>query len=284
MSPSDETISLLSPAKVNLFLRILGRRPDGYHELASLFQTIALCDTLHFNMSDVDLLTSTNLTLPTGPSNLIWKAIKIFREKTGIFFPVKVLLEKRIPLEAGLGGGSSNAATALWAMNRLAGMPATSTDLMKWSAEIGSDVPFFFSSGTAYCTGRGEKIASLNPLPNQKISIFKPLQGLSTPAVYQRLKVENLERRDPEAFLKRFVDNDPYYFNDLEVPAFELLTSLQQFKRSLERLGFDHVLLSGSGSAFFCIGEPVKNSPLSLVDAQFEYSAEFINRVDNDWY
>ncbi len=283
MLHSIDKISLLSPAKVNLFLRILHRRPDGYHELASLFQTINLCDTLHLAKSDTDILATTDTNLPTGPSNLIWKAIDLFRKKTGHVFPVNVVLEKRIPVEAGLGGGSSNAAAALWAINHLAGKPASSEDLMTWAAEIGSDVPFFFSSGTAYCTGRGEKIKSLPPLPPQKISIFKPLEGLSTPAVYRRLKVECLQKRDPDSCLKNFMKERPCYFNDLEGAAFELLPSLSQYKKSLEALGFKHVLLSGSGSAFFCLGDKV-SSPSDLSKSEFEYSTQFISRSDQAWY
>lgn len=276
------SITLFSPAKVNLFLRILRRRDDGYHELASLFQTIALCDTLHVAINDIDTLTSNHPHLPTGPSNLIWKAIHLFRQKTGIFFPVKIELEKCIPVEAGLGGGSSNAATALWAINFLAGSPVSLQEMIAWAAEIGSDVPFFFSTGTAYCTGRGELITSLTPLPIQKIWIFKPVQSLSTPAVYKRLKVENLMPRDPEECLQGFFDGHSHYFNDLEEPAFDLLPSLSQFKESLKGMGFEHVLLSGSGSAFFSLGGNV-DLPV-CPSAAFQCSSCFINRIEDGWY
>src|SRR5262249_13981075 len=107
-------LTLLSPAKINLFLRILGKRPDGYHELASLFQAIDLADTIHFSLSDADHLTCTDPAIPVDRSNLIWKSVNLFRRKTGLNFHLKIHLEKKIPHQAGLGGGSSNAATTLW--------------------------------------------------------------------------------------------------------------------------------------------------------------------------
>ncbi len=283
MPHSFNSISLLSPAKVNLFLRILHKRPDGYHELASLFQAIALCDTLHVTKSDTDQLVSTNPHLPTGPTNLIWKAIELYRNKTGYHFSVKVELEKRIPVEAGLGGGSSNAATALWAVNRLAESPVSIQELTSWAAEIGADVPFFFSSGTAYCTGRGEQIESLPRLPKQDLQIFKPVQGLSTPLVYRNLKLDKLIKRDPMICLKQFMEGQSIFFNDLEESAFELLPSLYHFKKSLEALDFEYPLLSGSGSAFFCLGSKTCDFK-DIPGLAFRYTTQFINRSEHCWY
>ncbi len=143
-------LTLNSPAKVNLFLRILRRRSDGYHDLASLFQAISLYDTIHFALSDHDELTCDKPGIPTDSTNLILKAADLFRRKTGLKFGLKAHLEKRIPHEAGLGGGSSNAATTLWALNQLHGQPASPDELIAWSGEIGSDITFFLSHGTAY--------------------------------------------------------------------------------------------------------------------------------------
>src|ERR1700733_15970617 len=112
-------LTLLSPAKLNLFLRIVRRRPDGYHDLASLFQTVSLADTLHFSLSERDQLTCTDPALLTDHTNLVLKAVDLFRKKTGLSFGLKIHLEKHIPYQSGLGGGSSNAATTLWALNQL---------------------------------------------------------------------------------------------------------------------------------------------------------------------
>lgn len=244
-------LTLHSPAKVNLFLRIIRRRADGYHDLASLFQAVSLCDTLHIEKAKSDQLICDHPSIPVDGSNLILKAATLFRKKTGLEFGVNVRLEKRIPSEAGLGGGSSNAATTLWALNLLCGKPATREQLSAWSAEIGSDIPFFFSHGTAYCTGRGEVVRDLSPLQPSSLTLVKPPMGLSTALVYGKMNVATLEARDPERYLAAFLGGSPKYFNDLEQPAFAVLPALAQIKQDLLTAGYETVLLSGSGSSFF---------------------------------
>lgn len=273
-------MKLESPAKINLFLRILRRRPDGYHELASLFQAIDLCDTLHYSFSDEDQLTCTDASIPTDNSNLVLKAVNLFRRKTHLDFGVTIYLEKRIPVQAGLGGGSSNAATTLWALNELCARPATIEQLMQWSGEIGSDIAFFLSQGTAYCTGRGEILRFLPALQKKSVSIFKPKQGLSTPEVYRKLDVISLLQRNPEAILADFLAGHFNCFNDLEVPAFSIMPELAKLQLSLKTAGFSEVLMSGSGSAFFCLGE---GQLPRLANTQY-FSASFINRHPHVWY
>lgn len=276
----DNMISLSSPAKINLFLRILKKRSDGYHELASLFQAIDLSDRLHFTLSQTDKLTCTDNTLPTDQSNLITKAVQLFRRKTNIKDCLNIHLEKNIPQQAGLGGGSSNAATTLWAFNQLCGKPASEGDLAKWGAEIGSDVPFFLSHGTAYCTGRGEQIFPIKPLENINLWIVKPYQGLSTPLVYKTLNVELLPQRNPIEALKNFFDNHSTYFNDLEAPAFTLIPDLFELKSNLLSTGFSTVMMSGSGTSFFCIGE----GKIPNLQGIKSYRTRFINRRENVWF
>lgn len=273
-------LTLHSPAKINLFLRILHRRPDGYHELASLFQAIDLMDTLTFQLDEKDHLSCTNPSIPTDNSNLILKAANLFRKKTGQSFGLNVHLQKKIPHEAGLGGGSSNAATTLWAINQLLGTPIALKDLITWAAEIGSDVPFFLSQGTAYCTGRGEAVFSLPLLKKQPTWIIKPKQGISTPAVYKSLNLNKLPSRDPEKTLRDFYSGVPDYFNDLEQPALEIMPELQTIKDTLLSSGFKTVLLSGSGSSFFCIGN---EQPPPITNCH-SYQANWINRPLQSWY
>lgn len=274
------SITLKSPAKINLFLRTLYRREDGYHELASLFQAIDLFDELTIEKAAHDLLICSVPSLPTDGSNLIWKAVRLFREKTGIKHSFKIHLQKQIPTEAGLGGGSSNAATTLWGLNRLCGSSIAIETLAEWGAELGSDVPFFFSSGTAYCTGRGEKVDSLSPLPARRVWIVKPEGGLPTPAVYKKLDLDQLVKRDPKSALKQIFEGKNCFFNDLEVPAFQLMPELAELKSTLQAHGFSEVLMSGSGSSFFCLGEGslLKQQGISL------YTAHFTQRQDNCWY
>lgn len=237
------SLTLSSPAKVNLFLRILGKRSDGYHALASLFHTIDLADTLTLTLSKEDSLTCTIPALVQN--NLIWNALDLFRRMTGLSCKVSIHLEKRIPLQAGLGGGSSNAAAALKGLNQLFGYPVSSEELHQRSAEIGSDVPFFFSkTGTAYCTGRGEIVRDV-PRIKENYKIYKPKEGLSTPAVYKALDLSECSKEDPEILLEGFLNGRPAYINDLERPAFKLMPSLATLKQKLNGT------MSGSGTAFF---------------------------------
>lgn len=275
-------LTLFSPAKINLFLRIVGKRADGYHCLSSLFQTISLGDTLTIELSDTDKLTCTHSQIPVDSSNLISKAVEIFRRHTSIKQCFNIQLIKQIPIEAGLGGGSSNAATVLWACNQLTKCGASLQMLKEWGQEIGSDVPFFFSQGTAYCTGRGELVYQLPALHQRPLWIIKPKFGLSTKEVYQRLnfKESELEKRRQDD-LDHFLFGNLPCFNDLEKPAFEMRPELSDLKASLLQKGFEVAVMSGSGSAFFCMGKG--EMPEKLADAAI-YPAAFLNRSHSDWY
>lgn len=274
-------LRLFSPAKINLFLRIVSKRSDGFHNLSSVFQTINLGDTITIQLHDQDELTCTDSSLPTDSSNLILKAIQLFRRKTNLKQGFKIHLDKRIPIQSGLGGGSSNAATTLWACNQLTQANVSLNALKEWSAEIGSDISFFFSQGTAYCTSRGELVHHLPALTSRSLWIVKPQGGLSTPEVYRRLNFstpvsEKVVQRDLDAFLSGSLP----YFNDLEKPAFEMRPELFQLKTSLLNNGFDTVLMTGSGSSFFCLGKGKipKGSDLTL------FQVSYVNRSLLNWY
>ena len=157
-------MKLFSPAKLNLFFRVLNKREDGLHEIASLMQVITFGDTLHFKASDRDCLTCSDPTIPVDRQNVICQALAIFRSKTGFKKPLAIHVDKHVPAAGGFGGGSGNGATTLWALNRISGLNIAEETLRLWAGAISSDAPFFFSSGTAYTTGRGEKVVSLPPL------------------------------------------------------------------------------------------------------------------------
>lgn len=272
-------IKLLSPAKINLFLRVLGKRPDGYHELASLFQAVDLCDTLECSLGNEDRLTCSHPTLPVDSSNLILKAADLYRRKTGLNCGLHVHLDKKIPIQGGLGGGSSNAATTLWALNVLNNNLVPTKDLIAWSSEIGSDISFFFSTGTAYCTGKGEQIQNHPPLVERQFWIVKPPQGTSTPQVYKCLDLKKLVLRDPLIALESFLTPDPHYFNDLEEAAYTVMPDLREIKTQLEKGGFQ-AILSGSGSSFFCVGEG-KIPPLESCES---IRVKTLKRNFSGWY
>jgi 4-diphosphocytidyl-2-C-methyl-D-erythritol kinase len=271
---------LRSPAKLNLFLRVLQRRQDGYHELASLFQAIDLFDTLHFALAPRDSLTCSDPTLPTDGSNLVLKAVQLFRRKSGLNFGVSIHLEKKIPHQAGLGGGSGNAATTLWGLNQLLGKPASDRELAQWAGKIGSDIPFFLTHGSAYCTGRGEIMRPLPPLTSESLWIVKPPEGSSTPAVYGKLNLAQLPQRDPEQCLEQFLAGTPCYFNDLEEAALAVTPALALLKQALLDQGYPTVLLCGSGSSFCCMGKEV--APIAAGCSIF--AAHYLYRPQESWY
>ena len=252
-------MKLFSPAKINLFFRILSKRDDGYHEIETLMQTISMGDTLTLEKSDQD-------EYDLNDDNLVIKALKLFRRHTGQAFSVAIDLKKVIPIQAGLGGGSSNAATTLWGLNELGDCPLSNLDLIEMSRELGSDVPFFFSNGTAYCWGRGELFEEADPDDNPKLWIVKPKGiGLSTPLVYSA-SVPN--------------PNGDHFGNDLEKSAFTLLPSLQALKEKLYHTGFDFVQMTGSGTAFYCRGNP---ESVNLPDVEMT-KATYVQRTDKEWY
>lgn len=263
--PPDWDLTLASPSKINLFLRVLRRREDGFHELASLFQAISLRDELSFAVlgpgADADVLECDAAGVPTDGSNLVLRALETFRRRTGVDTFFKVRLEKRVPAQAGLGGGSANAATALWGANQLCGRPASTSELAEFGADFGSDVSFFFSMGSAFCTGRGEVLRDVERLMPQTLWLIKPREGLSTAAVFGALDLpEAGGGADPEALLALvqggLLEECDGLVNDLEAPSFALLPRLADVKRALQESGFSRVLMSGSGTCFFCFGEP----------------------------
>lgn len=255
-------------------------------------------DTLTLSTTDdKDEFTCNMPGVPTDSTNLVIRALELMRQKTGKQVYFKADLQKSVPAQAGLGGGSANAATAMWGANELMGKPASLEEMIEWSAELGSDITFFLSKGTAYCTGRGEIMTPIDPpLPaGAKLSIVKPDLGLSTPMVFKALDYDQLSKEDPQMLLDTFLKNgvvetdDKYYINDLEQPAFDCLPELKALKEELLKVkGFDHVMMSGSGTSIFCIGEPDDKEgfmkEFDSRDGVSVFNAEFITRNDGCWF
>ncbi|KAD7477635.1 hypothetical protein R6Q59_007365 [Mikania micrantha] len=291
-------LTLFSPCKINVFLRITSKRPDGFHDLASLFHVISLGDKIKFSLSpskSTDRLSTNVPGIPLDERNLIIKALNLYRKKTGSdkFFWVHV--DKRVPTGAGLGGGSSNAATALWAANQFSGGLATEKELQEWSGEIGSDVPFFFSNGAAYCTGRGEIVQDIpSPVPfDLPMVLIKPPEACSTAEVYKRFRLDVSSTIDPLTLLEKISKSgisQDVCVNDLEPPAFEVLPSLKRLKQRIIAAGrgkYDAVFMSGSGSTIVGVGSP--DPPQFIYDEEdykdvFFSEANFITRADQQWY
>lgn len=280
MKNKNKSLHLFSPAKLNLFFRVLRKREDGYHEIASRYQAISLGDFLHVSLAERDSLTCDHPTLSCGPDNLVTKAISLFRKRTGVSAYFQVHLTKKTPMEAGLGGGSSNAATTLWALNELTDRPLTQEELISLGAEFGSDISFFFSSGASKCRGRGEILEECSPYEIPSFWVAKPEYSLSTPLVYRNLDAPSLEKRDPEEAFASFSTSNPAYFNDLEQSAFRLCPELISLRQKLLNLGFSQVVMTGSGTAFFCLG-PIQAPALSGV--RF-FPVQFVFREEGSWY
>jgi len=179
-----------APAKVNLVLRVLGRREDGYHEIASLMQSISLFDELDFSPHQRGIiLRCPGNDLPTDGRNLVYRAAAAFFRRTGIAGGVKIELRKRIPMAAGLGGGSSDAAATLSALNELYGAPLPAAELSSLAASLGADVPFFLFGPRAWAFGIGERLEPAAPLPPFHLVLLHPPFEVPTGPVYQGLNL-----------------------------------------------------------------------------------------------
>ncbi len=257
-------MQVLAPAKVNLSLRILNRRDDGFHEIETFIAPISLYDKIDiekqnrwidFSCDDVDL--------PTGDDNLVVRAAKLFFDRTKSHGGVLIKLEKKIPHGAGLGGGSSDAASTLIGLNELFETNLPREALAKMAEQIGSDVPFFIFGSAAMCRGRGE-LVSPEPLKERlSILLLKPAFGVPTPWAYSRWRSSRED--DAQEFGGR------NFVNDLERPVFEKFVFLAQMKtwlRSQPEVGA--ALMSGSGSTMFAVMRPNVDVDLVMKRAKSE--------------
>ena len=255
-----------SPCKVNLLLNILGKRPDGFHELETVFHPVHLCDTLSFTKAISGIQLSCNEPgLPVDGSNLVHRAAMKFIEASHITDGIRIHLEKRIPMAAGLGGGSGNAASALLGLNELFGEPLSIAQLHGIAATLGSDVNFFLQTKPALASGRGEKIEPLEDFAAMRGASFlliHPGFGISTPWAYRELA------RFPSALngtpgrahkLVSTLQTDDLatagweFFNSLEAPALEKFPVLALYQDFFRDNGAAATLMSGSGSTTFAI-------------------------------
>lgn len=202
-----------------------------------------------------------------------------------------VNLTKTVPHGAGLGGGSGNAAAALWAANELTGRPATEADLLAWSGEIGSDISVFFSRGAAYCTGRGEIVEDAEPpVPlDTPLLLIKPPVSLSTPAIFKALDLDRTSAAEPRELLAALQEQatvtQALCVNDLEAPAFRVLPELEQLKQRLIATGlYGSVFMTGSGSTMVCTGSDEVPAFVAEDESLFVRPARLITRQEGEWY
>ena len=262
----SHTLEKNSPCKVNLLLNILGKRPDGFHELETIMQPVNLCDRLQFTREGSALqLTCSEPTLPTDSSNLVHRAAAGFLQQAGIRDGVRIHLEKKIPMAAGLGGGSGNAATTLLALNELFGSPLTLAQLDAIAAALGSDIPFFLQDTPALAVGRGEKVTSLVPfaaLRGAAFLLIHPGFGIATAWAYKELArfpvALNGRPGRAEQLVSLLNSADlpvagAEFYNSLEAPALDKYPLLALYQEFLRAHGAAAALMSGSGSTTFAI-------------------------------
>ena len=272
-------------AKLNLDLRVLYQRPDGYHELRSLFQTISLADEIRIRLRRsrrTEIRMAGNVDIP---GNLIVRAARLCLDEMRIAAAIDFELDKRIPMGAGLGGGSSDAATVLLALPALAGKPVNLERLMHLAAQLGSDVPFFLLGGTAAVLGRGEELYPVPDLRSRHVLLVSPDVHVSTPEAYRALSV----RLTPESAKAKLAGFQSKLWtreiasatNDFEPVVFEQHPRLKAIRNQLLRAGATIAMMTGSGSSIFGIF-PAKremDAAAELFPKERVYPVRFITRA-----
>jgi 4-diphosphocytidyl-2-C-methyl-D-erythritol kinase len=278
--------SLRALAKINLDLRVLGKRPDGYHEIRTIFQTISLADII-----DVEFTRARRTAIQIDgdvdiPDNLIVKAATLSLDAMRVTARVKFRLRKRIPMGAGLGGGSSDAAAVLLALPALAGCRLALPRLMELAAELGSDVPFFLLGGAAVALGRGTELYPLPDSPPVRGLLIAPAVHVSTAAAYRaltpRLTTESQQNKIVSFQSQAWSElGAGACVNDFETVVFEQFPQLARLKRRLVKLGANPAMMTGSGAALFGLfrtREQVNRAAKSFFDERV-FPISLVNRA-----
>jgi 4-diphosphocytidyl-2-C-methyl-D-erythritol kinase len=253
-------INLWAPAKINLFLEIQNKRSDGYHNLESIMQTVSLYDNLSFENTGKDIfLSSSDKSLPTDETNIVYKAAKTVKDRFNINKGVKIYLTKEIPIGAGLGGGSSDAAATLKALIKLWNIKTTKKTLEQIAVKLGADVPFFLTGKTAICKGIGEIVMPLKNIDKLNIVLVNPGIKISTADIYKKVKFPLINRAEihkiKSLICSGLFDTKNAFsscFNRLEEFVLPNYPKLAKIKSVLNKLGCIS-LMSGSGSTIFGI-------------------------------
>lgn len=243
-------------AKINLSLDILRKRKDGYHELKMIMQTVSLYDEIYIENSDTVSIECNKDDIPLNNKNLAWKAADAFFNYTSINSGCKIKLIKHIPDGAGLGGGSSDAATVLLALNEIYNTNITNEELINIAVKIGADVPFFILKGTCLAEGIGEKLTKIENNTDPYILIHKPSFSISTKWAYENLKLDNKNNYNVDKIVENLKDKNYNFkdiFNYLEDVSVSKYPQINDIKNKMKNYGATAALMSGSGSSVFGI-------------------------------
>ena len=267
-----------APAKLNLFLHIIGQRADGYHLLQSAFMLVDWCDTLHFERRRDGAISREDLGAPLPEDDLITRAARALQAHGGCTQGAHIGVVKRIPAQAGMGGGSSDAASTLLALNRLWGLGLGRSQLARIGLALGADVPFFLHGGHGWVEGIGERIQPLS-LPTAHVLVAKPPQGLETGAIFGAPDL----KRDTEPVIISGFAADPYGFgrNDLQPVAERLCPQVSEALSWLSRLGLQG-RMTGSGSAVFASVPQAKMAdPIAIPEAPADWQVRLCSNLDH---
>lgn len=249
-----------APAKINLGLDILGKRPDGLHELAMVMASIDLADRLYLEeIPENKIIIETNKAfLPTDKKNHVYEALELVKERFNIDEGLRVKIHKEIPVAAGLGGGSTDSAAALRAVNRLWNLGLSIEELAALGAEVGSDVPYCVYGQTSLVEGFGEKVTPIAPMPQCWVVVVKPRMSVSTRTIFAKIVMEDLYHPDIEALVSAIEENDYQKMtenlgNSMEVVTIKKHPVIQQIKDRMLKYGADAAMMSGSGPTVYAL-------------------------------
>jgi 4-diphosphocytidyl-2-C-methyl-D-erythritol kinase len=284
-------LKIFSPAKMNLYLRILGKRPDGYHELETVMLPLDFGDQITLQLCKTGLtLECDNPDLPTDDSNLALRAAKLLVTHCGAEYGAKITLRKDTPLAAGLGGGSSNAAAVLLGLKQLWGLHLNDSLLHELAASMGSDINFFMAGGAALCHGRGEQIEPVSCKFTGTILLVNPGFGISTKWAYESWARANAASRltvnPPEVslLLRALAEDDltgisQGLFNSLEAPSIKKFPVLDLIKKALRANGATGALMSGSGATVFGLFANAKAAEQSALQIREQFGPSMWTHV-----
>ncbi len=281
---------LLSHAKINIGLRVVGLRPDGYHNLESIFQEITLSDRIRLTRRERGIKIRCNWPgVPVDERNTCYRAYQVFGTVFGIKDGVEIDIHKNIPPGAGLGGGSSNAATVLKALTQLYGIELSRGQLLKLAARVGSDVPFFVVGKTALVKGRGEVVIPCQFFSAYRVLLIYPNLPVSTAEVFKKFDIRLTNYKADikfEAFVKEIHSLSQfkeYFFNDLERVVFARYPKLREVKTRLEEVGAEFVSMSGSGSAIYGLFEKTVEMDALRRELEKENQVFIAEPVHSNW-
>ncbi len=257
-------LTLNAPAKINLYLDVVSRRDNGYHDIESIMHTVSLSDIITVELTDSEIKLSSNFPhVPTDERNIAYKAAKAFFEYTGVDLGADIFIEKHIPVSSGLAGGSTDAAATLKALNKLCDEPLSKEELLTLGGKLGADVPFCILGGCAVCEGLGEKMTPIPPLTNKILVITRGGEGVSTPKAYgmiDELYKEKVNGRHSEfnKAVSAITDNNfgaliSSAYNIFEEVILPTHSTAKKQKDILIENGADLVMMSGSGPSVFGI-------------------------------